>query len=748
MKKINVSRQEEIKNVVQDNSELITSVLEKLVKDKWTDLNPAQDIVKRLKRKGFRNSAEQFMKYYDEIKRKNLSLDDPQNGTADLIELEPKEINKLVREGISGVDDMKSSNFLHKGSLVARSVARIIDAYNREPFGTGFLVSPNLFMTNHHVISTSESALECLIQFDYVSDGTADPIQPVEFKLLLEKLFVTSPEDEYDYSLIGIESTNHKDIAISSFGWIKLIEELDKAAVGERLNIIHHPLGKPQQTSFRKNLLISHHESMSRLFYMTDTEEGSSGSPVLNDEWELVALHFGSQELHDEHQKELFFKHMYNKYIELAPEMHGKSVMVNVGMRVSAIVNSIKKKSQGLSHSQFLLIEELFEISNPGYKELSKNRYSEGIAEISKISERFNREEPLNININIGNRHLLDPNQVDRLSFEGLRSDNDNDLKTKLELFNKNIRSQKSVFNALLFLEEARQTKYLPSKLERNKRVKNYYGPIISSMENGLDRGIAYDKLNSLVSESLSIVDRFPDFSMDLENVFQNVSLESINLEGGVSYARARAHLYTWVDLHEDRMLRGVYTKMIIAPEQLLLLDLIKSLKLGVTFPRRYSNNQFLNCEHIVPQSLFNEDSTGVSDLHHLITAEGATNSFRSNNIYGILGNNGEEGPRNLPEYIPKGGRKKDGFFEPFNNKPLVARATLYFIVAHRNKLSKQLFNNSVIGTLIEWSNQKKPNRYELHRNESIYELQGNRNPFIDFPEWVNRIDFLLGLKT
>ena len=44
------------------------------------------------------------------------------------------------------------------------------------------------------------------------------------------------------------------------------------------------------------------------------------------------------------------------------------------------------------------------------------------------------------------------------------------------------------------------------------------------------------------------------------------------------------------------------------------------------------------------------------------------------------------------------------------------------------------------------WSNEEPPSVYEHHRNESIFEIQENRNPFIDFPDWVDLVDFSLGL--
>ena len=74
--------------------------------------------------------------------------------------------------------------------------------------------------------------------------------------------------------------------------------------------------GRPRLIAIRHNLLLSVDDALS-LTYSTDTQPGSSGAPVLNDRWELVALHHSSQ---------------------TRPGIVG-----NVGIRVSAIVSHIRR---------------------------------------------------------------------------------------------------------------------------------------------------------------------------------------------------------------------------------------------------------------------------------------------------------------------------------------------------------------------------------------------------------------------
>lgn len=741
MKRINENRQSQIKNVIENNTEHITGVLEKLVANKWTELTPAQNTVRRLKRKGRRNSAEQFMRLHERLNQSDSNAEVKEDISTIL-----NESNQIIKEGIVGSNDMVTTNFLHKGSRVARCVGRISYRDTREALGTGFLVSPNIIMTNNHVLPDVNEASQCIVEFNYVANDTGAMIEANEFRLLPEKFFLTSNESEFDYSLVAVEPKNTVGTESKSFGTINLIEDIGKATKGERLNIIHHPLGKPQQISIRKNLVITHDESLVRIFYMTDTEAGSSGSPVLNDEWELVALHYASYEIKNDHQKKLFFQHMNRTSHDLNNEFED-IVRVNVGMRISAIVNNIKTLQEGLTLEEKSLIQDVLKIDHP-YTSNTQNVLP-WVNEKKSVEDSLASGAPINVNINIGNRNYNDPpyhTNIRPKTSSSFSSDSFDRMNTKLEIFNSKLNSQKSVFKALLFLEKARNNEYLPSKAKITSLKNSYYDSIIDEVNNGLSGTQLYERLNSLMIGTLRLADRFPDTNLDLEGLFESSDLESFVLEGGLSYARSRAHLYTWVDLQEDRMLKCAYTQVPIAPEQLLLKDLIQSLKLDISLPRRYKNNQFLNCEHIVPQSLFNKDPLGVSDLHHLITAEGATNTFRSNSPYRDLGTNGEKGPSSLPDYIKAGGKKENGFFEPFNSKSLVARATLYFIVAHKKKLGKSAYDSDGIDTLINWSNKAKPSSYELHRNEAIFEIQGNRNPFIDFPDWVNKVDFLAGL--
>jgi hypothetical protein len=88
-----------------------------------------------------------------------------------------------------------------------------------------------------------------------------------------------------DYALVAVAPKP----GLEAYGWLPLIADLGKLLVGEKVTFIQHPNGEPKQLAIRDNQVVDELELF--LHYQTDTDPGSSGSPVLNDQWEVVALH-------------------------------------------------------------------------------------------------------------------------------------------------------------------------------------------------------------------------------------------------------------------------------------------------------------------------------------------------------------------------------------------------------------------------------------------------------------------------
>lgn len=163
------------------------------------------------------------------------------------------------------------------------------------------------------------------------------------------------------------------------------------------------------------------------------------------------------------------------------------------------------------------------------------------------------------------------------------------------------------------------------------------------------------------------------------------------------------------------------------------------------------------NREHSFPQSWFNQASPMVSDMFHIYPTDGKVNGMRSNFPFGEV---------SVPTYTSMQGGKlgpntTSGYtgtvFEPIHDyKGDLARSFFYMITRYQNLIvswnslgnaNDVLDGNTYPGLdawhlalLIKWHNQDPPTAKEIERNNVIYGYQNNRNPFIDSPQYVNRI--------
>ncbi|HEX8556639.1 MAG TPA: trypsin-like peptidase domain-containing protein [Pyrinomonadaceae bacterium] len=169
-------------------------------------------------------------------------------------------------------------SFLEVGVLQSRTVAKVQFAGGES--GSGFLLKDNLFVTNHHVIPDRERAAVAELLFNYQKSAAGLDLQPSSRRLDPESGFATS--DEHDWTLVRVDGD-----ANAEWGAIE-IREVD-VSVAERVNIIQHPGGGPKQIALYHNVVAYVGEN--RIQYLTDTLPGSSGSPVFDSKWQVVALH-------------------------------------------------------------------------------------------------------------------------------------------------------------------------------------------------------------------------------------------------------------------------------------------------------------------------------------------------------------------------------------------------------------------------------------------------------------------------
>lgn len=200
----------------------------------------------------------------------------------------PSSETPLTLERILFKNDLMRVNYLERGTLAARAVGRIwIRSSNGQLVGyaTGFMVSPQLLLTNHHVLPTREVAYG-QVEFNYQDGIDGQPLPSVTFTLNPDAFFLT--DKSLDYALVAVQTESHSAV-LNQFGWHRLIEDEGKVIIGEYVSIIQHPGGEPKQVALRENQLVDVLPEF--LHYQTDTAVGSSGSPVFNDQWEVVAVH-------------------------------------------------------------------------------------------------------------------------------------------------------------------------------------------------------------------------------------------------------------------------------------------------------------------------------------------------------------------------------------------------------------------------------------------------------------------------
>ncbi|APR76411.1 Glutamate synthase [NADPH] large chain [Minicystis rosea] len=182
----------------------------------------------------------------------------------------------------------------------------------RSSFGTGFLVGPDLVITNHHVLEAVIAGrierAEVTLRFDYkrlagsnvVSDGT-------EHRLADDWLLDESPASamdvgrgdpdptELDYALVRLARAPGSEPAADRAGalrrWIVPAAKPHPFLPRTPLFIVQHPKSAPIKLALDTDAVVGLNGNGTRVRYRTNTEPGSSGSPCFDQDWNLVALH-------------------------------------------------------------------------------------------------------------------------------------------------------------------------------------------------------------------------------------------------------------------------------------------------------------------------------------------------------------------------------------------------------------------------------------------------------------------------
>lgn len=240
------------------------------------------------------------------------------------------------------------------------------------------------------------------------------------------------------------------------------------------------------------------------------------------------------------------------------------------------------------------------------------------------------------------------------------------------------------------------------------------------------------------------------------------------NTATGTGYT-LKTQLYTIIKDHTNNGYAGLYTTYLTSDVDNFyendgtILDMYSENPSG-TDPYNYTTGTTQRCgnysaegdcynrEHIIPQSVFNEQSPMVADAHFITPTDGKVNGMRSNYPHGTVSsvtytsqNGSKLGSSSVSGY-------SGTVFEPINAfKGDIARMYFYFATRYENTVAgysyamfdgsnNKVFTTAFLNVLLAWHAQDPVSAREIARNNAIYARQNNRNPFIDHPEYVNQI--------
>ncbi|AUD03349.1 trypsin-like serine peptidase [Spirosoma pollinicola] len=188
----------------------------------------------------------------------------------------PDHLEKLM----TSVNTLLPISFLDKGLQCAQAVVRIDIGKGA---GTGFLVQDNYIVTNNHVIPDMATARNAKVQFNFQKNWAG-------LDLVSEEVLCSpdaSPKNfktdvSLDYTLVKL--ADDMNLKYGQLTFSNTPPQKD-----DFVNIIQHPAGGPKQIALYHNIVT--YADDTRVQYLTDTLPGSSGSPVFNSSWQIVALH-------------------------------------------------------------------------------------------------------------------------------------------------------------------------------------------------------------------------------------------------------------------------------------------------------------------------------------------------------------------------------------------------------------------------------------------------------------------------
>ncbi|MBK8904547.1 MAG: trypsin-like peptidase domain-containing protein [Anaerolineaceae bacterium] len=203
-----------------------------------------------------------------------------------------------VSEKIIGENTLRPIAFLARGLEVSRAVVYIeVTTGEKSWSGTGFLIAPDILMTNHHVLPDASLLQSVTFRFNYQHTFQGQEELTEDYSVSDQPDYIAN--SELDYAVVRLASNPG-----NKWGYLPLSTQVPPK--GSRVNIVQHPNGLPKQISIQNNFV--KFANTTKLQYVTSTMPGSSGSPVFNNKWEVVALHRAGGLLSEEENGPLYYR--------------------------------------------------------------------------------------------------------------------------------------------------------------------------------------------------------------------------------------------------------------------------------------------------------------------------------------------------------------------------------------------------------------------------------------------------------
>ena len=220
-------------------------------------------------------------------------------------------------------------SFLRTGDRLGRAVLKIqrADAVS----GTGFLVAPNILLTNHHVVPCEKIAASAQAIANFETPTAQCELAPIQVASLRPaELFLTNPE--LDVTFCAVDDLEH-------LGNIPLERDDHPGNPGDQVFMIQHPAGGTKKLTLRESRLIAREPEALR--YSCRSEPGASGSPVFDSAWRLIAIHRAA--------------------------LPGPGAPLNEGVRPSAISAWLDQSTTANASAHKAKIRSLFRGCHPAY---------------------------------------------------------------------------------------------------------------------------------------------------------------------------------------------------------------------------------------------------------------------------------------------------------------------------------------------------------------------------------------------